>query len=151
MRVLVSGGAGYIGSHTALELLKAGYEVLIADNFSNSRPEVLRRLEMLAGQSIPFKECELCDAKQTEELFESADIDAVIHFAGLKAVGESVEKPLEYYSNNLISTINLLSSMKRRSIKSFVFSSSATVYGSPESVPIKEDLPLSATNPYGRT
>lgn len=151
MTVLVTGGAGYIGSHTVLALLEAGYQVVVADNFSNSKPEVLRRLSQLAGQQIPFVQADLCDTPSCEALFSSHSIDAVIHFAGLKAVGESVAKPLLYYSNNLISTLNLLESMRAHQVRNLVFSSSATVYGDPARVPITEDFPLSATNPYGRT
>ena len=151
MRILVTGGAGYIGSHTVLELLDAGYDVLIADNFVNSKPAALARLRTLASRPFDFEEVDFTDARQTESLFEQYQIDGVIHFAGLKAVGESVSKPLEYYRNNLSSTFNLLISMKKRNITRFVFSSSATVYGDPVSVPIREDFALSATNPYGRT
>ena len=151
MRILVTGGAGYIGSHTVLELLNAGYDVLIADNFVNSKPAVLKRLSALASRPFDFVEIDLTDAKATDALFARYPIDGVIHFAGLKAVGESVQKPLDYYSNNLVSTLNLLRSMKQHGITRFVFSSSATVYGDPVSVPIHEDFALSATNPYGRT
>ena len=151
MQVLVAGGAGYIGSHTVLCLLEAGYEVLIADNYINSKPAVLDRLKALSDKPFRFMECDLVDPAATERLFAGNHIDAVIHFAGLKAVGESVEKPLSYYHNNLFSTIHLLEAMKRHNVTRFVFSSSATVYGDPASVPIREDFPLSATNPYGRT
>ncbi|MDO4572231.1 MAG: UDP-glucose 4-epimerase GalE [Clostridia bacterium] len=151
MRILVTGGAGYIGSHTVLCLLDAGYEVLIADNFSNSKPAVLERLRELSSRPFGFVRCELTEPEETGALFAGEKIDAVIHFAGLKAVGESVEKPLEYYHNNLFSTINLLNAMRRHGVSRFVFSSSATVYGDPASVPIREDFPLSATNPYGQT
>ena len=151
MRVLVTGGAGYIGSHTVLSLLEAGYDVLIADNFINSKPAVLDRLKILSGKPFDFVECDLSDGSATDALFSRNDFDAVIHFAGLKAVGESVHKPLAYYHNNLFSTIHLLEAMNRRSITRFVFSSSATVYGDPENVPVAEDAPLSVTNPYGRT
>ncbi len=151
MRVLVTGGAGYIGSHTVLALAAAGYDVLIADNFSNSKPEAVRRICELAKKDIPFFETELCDEAAVEKLFSENQIDAIIHFAGLKAVGESVYKPVEYYKNNLGSTLNLLSAMKKYGVRNFVFSSSATVYGDPASVPIREDFPLSVTNPYGRT
>ncbi len=151
MRILVTGGAGYIGSHTVLELLGAGYDVLAVDNFVNSKPAVLQRLRELAPKPFSFLKCELTDAQAVEALFTENRIDAVVHFAGLKAVGESVEKPLEYYRNNLVSTLNLLFSMRSHGVKRFVFSSSATVYGDPASVPIREDFPLSATNPYGRT
>jgi UDP-glucose 4-epimerase len=151
MRILVTGGAGYIGSHTVLELLDAGYDVLIADNFVNSKPAALKRLRTLASKTFDFEEVDLTNAAATDVLFDRYQIDAVIHFAGLKAVGESVQKPLEYYRNNLSSTFNLLISMKRHGVEKFVFSSSATVYGDPVSVPIREDFALSATNPYGRT
>jgi len=151
MRILVTGGAGYIGSHTVLELLEAGYDVLVADNFVNSKPAALKRIRELAPRPFEFAECDLTRADATEALFCAHGIDAVVHFAGLKAVGESVQKPLEYYQNNLVSTLNLLFSMRRHGVSRFVFSSSATVYGDPASVPIREDFPLSATNPYGRT
>ena len=151
MRILVTGGAGYIGSHTTLELLNAGYDVVVADNFVNSKPAALERMRALAGKPFDFACCDLTDAAETEALFSRFSFDAVIHFAGLKAVGESVQKPLEYYQNNLVSTLNLLTSMRRHGVEQFVFSSSATVYGDPASVPIREDFPLSATNPYGRT
>ncbi len=151
MSILVSGGAGYIGSHTCVELIKAGYEIVVADNLSNSSEEAVRRVEKIVGQKIPFVKAELCNAQQVEKLFNDyPDIDSVIHFAGLKAVGESVKKPLEYYSNNLISTLYLLQAMRRHGVKNFVFSSSATVYGDPASVPIREDFPIGGTtNPYG--
>ena len=151
MRVLVTGGAGYIGSHTVLQLLDAGYDVVVADDFVNSKPAALDRMRALASRPFDFFECDLVDPARTEALFSAFDIEAVIHFAGLKAVGESVEKPLEYYRNNLISTLNLLSVMRAHHVTRFVFSSSATVYGDPASVPITEDFPLSVTNPYGRT
>lgn len=149
MRVLVTGGAGYIGSHTVLTLLQAGYEVLIYDNFSNSSKAVLDRLEELSGQAIPFVEGDIRDQGQLDALFQQYDIASVIHFAGLKAVGESVEKPIEYYDNNVSGTVTLLKAMKKAGVKSIVFSSSATVYGSNNSVPFTEDMPTSATNPYG--
>ncbi|HWQ98312.1 MAG TPA: UDP-glucose 4-epimerase GalE [Clostridia bacterium] len=151
MRILVTGGAGYIGSHTVLELLDAGYSVVIADNFVNSKPAALKRLRTLASKAFDFEEVDLTNAAETYALFARYQIDAVIHFAGLKAVGESVQKPLEYYRNNLTSTLNLLISMQKHGVEKFVFSSSATVYGDPVSVPIREDFALSATNPYGRT
>ena len=151
MRILVTGGAGYIGSHTVLELLDAGYDVLIADNFVNSKPAVLRRLAALASKPFDFEEVDLTDAAATDALFDQYAIDGVIHFAALKAVGESVQKPLEYFRNNLDSTLNLLFSMRTHGVKQIVFSSSATVYGDPVSVPIREDFALSVTNPYGRT
>ena len=151
MRILVTGGAGYIGSHTVLELLEAGYDVLIVDNFVNSKPAALNRLRQLTDKTFDFEEADLTDAAATNEIFSRYAIDAVIHFAGLKAVGESVQKPLAYYRNNLLSTLNLLIAMKEHGVTQFVFSSSATVYGDPVSVPIREDFALSATNPYGRT
>ena len=151
MRILVTGGAGYIGSHTVLELLDAGYDVLIVDNFVNSKPAVLKRLRALASKPFDFEELDLTDAEATDALFDRYSIDGVIHFAALKAVGESVQKPLEYFRNNLDSTLNLLFAMKNHGVKQIVFSSSATVYGDPVSVPIREDFALSVTNPYGRT
>ena len=153
MSVLVSGGAGYIGSHTCVELIRAGYDVIVADNLSNSCEESVRRVEQITGKTIPFFRVELCNLAEVEALFdEHPGIDAVIHFAGLKAVGESVAKPLEYYTNNLGSTLNLLNVMRKHGVKNFVFSSSATVYGDPETVPICEDFPTGGTtNPYGTT
>ncbi len=151
MSILVSGGAGYIGSHTCVELIQAGYEIVVADNLSNSCEEAVCRVEEITGKRIPFVQAELCHEDEVEALFtQYPDIDSVIHFAGLKAVGESVAKPLEYYSNNLISTLYLLQAMRRHGVKNFVFSSSATVYGDPASVPIQEDFPTGGTtNPYG--
>ena len=151
MKILVTGGAGYIGSHTVLELLDAGYDVLAADNFVNSKPAAVKRLRQLATRPFDFEETDLTNPEAALALFSRRKIDAVIHFAGLKAVGESVQKPLEYYRNNLFSTLNLLMAMKQNGVGRFVFSSSATVYGDPASVPIREDFPLSATNPYGQT
>ncbi|MEN6339405.1 MAG: UDP-glucose 4-epimerase GalE [Clostridiaceae bacterium] len=151
MRILVTGGAGYIGSHTVLELLGAGYDVLAVDNFINSKPVAVTRTLELAPRPFAFEQCELLDADAVDALFAKNKIDAVIHFAGLKAVGESVSKPLEYYQNNLVSTLNLLFAMRAHGVNQFVFSSSATVYGDPASVPVREDFPLSATNPYGQT
>ncbi len=151
MWILVTGGAGYIGSHTVLALLEAGYDVLIADSFVNSKPQAVERLRELACRPFEFVRCDLCDADATERLFAGRDIGAVVHFAGLKAVGESVGQPLRYYDNNLRSTRNVLASMRRHGVERFVFSSSATVYGDPKSVPIREDFPLTATNPYGWT
>lgn len=151
MQILVTGGAGYIGSHTVLELLDAGYDVVIADDFVNSKPAALDRVRSLASKPFHFAECDLTNAQATDDLFSRFHFDAIIHFAGLKAVGESVQKPLEYYQNNLVSTLNLLLSMKKHDVNQLVFSSSATVYGDPKSVPIREDFPLSVTNPYGRT
>ena len=151
MSILVSGGAGYIGSHTCVELLQAGYEIVVADNLDNSSEESLRRVEQITGKPVPFVKAELCNPHEVEALFTNyPGIDAVIHFAGLKSVGESVTKPLEYYSNNLGSTLTLLEAMRRHGVKNFVFSSSATVYGDPATVPIREDFPTGGTtNPYG--
>jgi len=153
MSILVSGGAGYIGSHTCVELIQAGYDIVVADNLVNSSEESIRRVEKIVGREIPFVKAELCDPDQVEALFAAhPDIDAVIHFAGLKAVGESVSKPLEYYTNNLVNTLVILGAMRRHNVKNFVFSSSATVYGDPASVPIREDFPTGGTtNPYGTT
>ncbi len=153
MSILVSGGAGYIGSHTCVELIQAGYDIVVADNLCNSSERSIRRVEKIVGRPVPFVKAELCDPEQVEALFrEHPGIDAVIHFAGLKAVGESVQKPLEYYTNNLVNTLTLLNAMRRHGVKNFVFSSSATVYGDPASVPIREDFPTGGTtNPYGTT
>ncbi len=151
MRVLVSGGAGYIGSHAVIQLIAAGHDVLIVDNFSNAKPTVINRLESITGERLPVHEFDLRDADRTEHLFAHEQIDAVIHFAGYKAVGESVEKPLEYYDNNLGSTFALIRAMARHTVTKLVFSSSATVYGESAPVPMKEDFPTSATNPYGWT
>ena len=146
MSILVSGGAGYIGSHTCVELLNAGYEIVVVDNLSNSCEESLRRVEKITGKTVPFVKADLCDPAATEAVFaQYPDISAVIHFAGLKAVGESVRKPLEYYTNNLVSTLVLLNTMRKHGVKNFVFSSSATVYGDPASVPIREDFPTGGT------
>ena len=151
--ILVSGGAGYIGSHTCVELIEAGYEIVVADNLINSSEEAVRRVEKITGKKVPFVKCELCDHVEVKELFRNyPNIDAVIHFAGLKAVGESVAKPLEYYTNNLVNTLMILNVMRDYGVKNFVFSSSATVYGDPASVPIREDFPTGGTtNPYGTT
>ncbi|TWE11328.1 UDP-glucose 4-epimerase GalE [Rudaeicoccus suwonensis] len=152
MRVLVSGGAGYIGSHTVLALLEHGHDVVIVDDFANSKPTVLGRLESLSGKHIPLHSFDLTDVDKTERLFDQEDIDAVIHFAGFKAVGESVAIPLEYYANNLGSTLSLCRAMARHDVGRLVFSSSATVYGDHAPVPYREDYqPLSAASPYGRT
>lgn len=152
MSILVSGGAGYIGSHTCIELIKAGYEVLVADSLVNASEEALARVAKIVGKEIPFIKIDLCDAQAVDNLFAThPEIESVIHFAALKAVGESVSKPLEYYTNNLVNTLNVLNSMRKYGVKNFVFSSSATVYGDPASVPITEDFPLSTTNPYGTT
>jgi UDP-glucose 4-epimerase len=149
--ILVTGGAGYIGSHTVLELLNADYKVTVVDNLMNSKEESLHRVSFLTGKEIEFVELDLLDKVHLFDLCETSNFDAVIHFAGLKAVGESVAIPLHYYENNLVSTLNLLEAMKKFDIRDIVFSSSATVYGDPASVPITEDFPLKATNPYGRT
>lgn len=151
MNILVTGGAGYIGSHTTLELLNAGHNVIVVDNLDNSSEESLRRVKELAGKDIVFYKTDLCNANALDEIFANHSIDAVIHFAGLKAVGESVEKPLHYYNNNLLSTVNLCEAMNKHGVKQLVFSSSATVYGDPESVPIDESAKIGATNPYGNT
>ena len=149
--ILVTGGAGYIGSHTCVELLDRGYEIAVLDNFVNSKPEVLDRIRTLTGKDFPFYEADLLDADAVEKVFTEQSIDAVIHFAGLKAVGESVAQPLRYYHNNITGTLNLCQAMQRHNVKRIIFSSSATVYGDPASVPIREDFPLSTTNPYGST
>lgn len=149
--ILVTGGAGYIGSHTVVELIKAGHSPVIVDNFSNSKPSVLDRLKRITGQDILFEQIDLCDQTALGAIFDKYDFQAVIHFAGYKAVGESVAKPLVYYQNNLVSTLNLCELMVKHGVHQFVFSSSATVYGDPATVPITEDMALQATNPYGRT
>lgn len=151
MAILVTGGAGYIGSHTCIELLHAGYEIVIVDNFVNSKPESLKRIRELAGKDFKFYEADLLDYDAVEKIFKENTIEAVIHFAGLKAVGESVSIPLRYYHNNITGTLILCDIMKKYGVGKIVFSSSATVYGVPETVPLREDFPLSATNPYGRT
>lgn len=151
MSILVTGGAGYIGSHTVIDLVENGYDPIIADNLCNSKFEAVKRVRELCGKEVKFYEYDLCDISLVRDIFSKEKIDAVIHFAGLKAVGESCEKPLEYFANNLGNTLNLLRVMREYGVKNFVFSSSATVYGQPKSVPIKEDFPLSVTNPYGRT
>ncbi|MFT4145000.1 MAG: UDP-glucose 4-epimerase GalE [Mobilitalea sp.] len=151
MAILVTGGAGYIGSHTCVELLNQGYEVVVVDNLSNSSEEALERVKKITGKNITFYKADLLDKEALEEIFDEEVIEGVIHFAGLKAVGESVQKPLEYYHNNITGTLILCEVMREHKVKNIVFSSSATVYGTPDSVPIKEDFPLSATNPYGYT
>ena len=149
--ILVTGGAGYIGSHTCVELLAAGHNLVVIDNFSNSKPAVLARVEQISGRQVPFMEVDIRDRGALRDVFRQHAIDAVIHFAGLKAVGESVSQPLRYYDNNISGSIALFEVMAESSVKTLVFSSSATVYGDPHSVPIREDFPLSATNPYGRS
>ncbi|MDO5502382.1 MAG: UDP-glucose 4-epimerase GalE [Actinomycetia bacterium] len=151
MRVLVSGGAGFIGSHTVVQLVAAGHDVVVVDSFANSKPSVVARIEALTGQPLQLHAFDLTDRDKTEALFADEPIDAVIHFAGFKAVGESVEKPLDYYENNIGTTISLLRAMERHGVDKLVFSSSATVYGADPPVPMQEDLPTSATNPYGWT
>ena len=151
MKILVTGGCGYIGSHTCVELLNGGYEVVVVDNFSNSKKDVVDKIKKITHKDFTFYEGDVCDKELMEKIFSLEKIDAVIHFAGYKAVGESVKKPLMYYRNNLDSTLTLCEVMSEHNVKKLVFSSSATVYGSPKSLPIKEDFPLSTTNPYGST
>lgn len=151
MAILVTGGAGYIGTHTCIELLNANYEIVVVDNFSNSKPEALKRVSELTGKSFKTYDVDLLDREGLEEVFNENHIEAVIHFAGLKAVGESVSIPLRYYHNNITGTLILCEVMKDNNVKNLVFSSSATVYGMAEEVPISEHFPLSATNPYGQT
>jgi UDP-glucose 4-epimerase len=150
-RILITGGAGYIGSHTCVELLNAGYDLLVIDNLINSKQEALRRVEKITDQTIAFRQIDIRDKPSLKNLFDEFKVDAVIHFAGLKAVGESVEKPLAYYDANFVGTVRLLEAMAEANVRELVFSSSATVYGDPHAVPIREDFPLSATNPYGRS
>lgn len=151
MKILVTGGTGYIGSHTVVELINNGYDVVVVDNFSNSKPIVLEKLKEITGEYIKFYELDICDKDKLKVVFEENNIDAVIHFAGYKAVGESVSKPLMYYRNNIDSTLTLLEVMEEYGVKKIVFSSSATVYGNPEKLPISENSKLSTTNPYGST
>ena len=152
MKVLVTGGAGYIGSHTCVELLNNNHEVIIVDNFYNSKPEVLDFIKQITNKDVKFYECDVCNLDDMEVIFKENKIDAIIHFAGYKAVGESVEKPIEYYTNNLNSTLVLTQLMKKYDCKDIIFSSSATVYGNPKTVPIEEDFDLGpTTNPYGTT
>ena len=151
MNILVTGGTGYIGSHTSVELLNAGYDIVVIDNLSNSKIEVVDKIKKITNKEFKFYEGDCCDKETLSKIFNENKIDAVIHFAGYKAVGESVAKPIMYYRNNLDSTLTLLEVMKENNCKKIVFSSSATVYGSPKSLPIKEDFPLSTTNPYGTT
>ncbi|SMO78954.1 UDP-glucose 4-epimerase GalE [Fodinibius sediminis] len=151
MNILVTGGAGYIGSHTVAELLSRGDEVIVVDNLSNSKETALQRVQEITGRSLTFYKADLLDKQALDNIFTNHDIDAVIHFAGYKAVGESVSKPLSYYHNNVTGTLYLCEIMQKYGVSELVFSSSATVYGDPHTVPIKEDFPVTATNPYGRT
>ncbi len=151
MTVLVTGGAGYIGSHTCLELLQTGQDVLVLDNLANSSEEPLRRVQEITGKHLDFVEGDIRDTELLDKLFSQRQIDSVVHFAGLKAVGESTQIPLDYYENNVWGSVNLLQAMQRAGVCKFVFSSSATVYGDPHTVPILENFPLKVTNPYGRT
>lgn len=151
MKILVTGGTGYIGSHTCVELLQKGYEVVVFDNLYNSKIDVVDKIEKITGKKITFYKADMLDKESMRPVFAEHTFDAVIHFAGLKAVGESVERPLLYYKNNIAGTINLCEMMNEYGCKKIIFSSSATVYGSPETVPITEDFPLSTTNPYGST
>ena len=151
MAILVTGGAGYIGSHTVVQLLETNKKVVVVDNFCNSHPEVLKRIKTLTGKSVTFVEGDLNDSGLVEQVFSQYNIESVIHFAGFKAVGESVAKPLMYYQNNINTLLNVAHAMQNHGCKQLVFSSSATVYGDPEVVPITEESPLSATNPYGQT
>ncbi len=151
MAILVTGGAGFIGSHACVELLNEGYDIVVCDNFMNSKPCVLDKIKKITGKDFTFYEADILDKCAMDKIFSENKIDAVIHFAGLKAVGESVAQPIRYYHNNITGTLVLLDAMKRANVKKIVFSSSATVYGNPETVPIREDFPLSTTNPYGAT
>mgnify|MGYP000487219189 FL=1 len=151
MKILLTGGAGFIGSHTCIELIKAGHEAVIADDLSNSKPAVLERLKELTGKDIPFYNIDVADKEKVDHMFAKESFDAVIHFAGFKAVGESVAKPLMYYRNNLDTTLTLLETMAKYNVSNFVFSSSATVYGVPERVPLAEGMKTACTNPYGWT
>ncbi|WP_288842938.1 UDP-glucose 4-epimerase GalE [uncultured Deefgea sp.] len=151
MYILLTGGAGYIGSHTYIELVKAGFKPVILDNFNNAKPEVLERLQTITGQAIEWVKADVRDRAALDAVFARWSFSAVVHFAGWKAVGESVAKPLAYYDNNVVGSLRLLDAMKAANVKNLVFSSSATVYGDPHAVPILEDFPLSATNPYGRS
>lgn len=151
MNILLAGGAGYIGSHTAVELIKRGDSVIIVDDLSNSKEEALRRVEKITGTKIPFYKCDVADKDAMEKVFSENKIDSVVHFAGFKAVGESVSKPIMYYRNNINTTLTLLEVMAENNVNSIIFSSSATVYGVPERVPLTEDMKTSCTNPYGWT
>ncbi len=151
MAILVTGGAGYIGSHTCIELLNAGEEIVVMDNFYNSKPKAVELIKEISGKDFKFYEADMCDETAMEKIFAENEIECVIHFAGYKAVGESVREPLMYFKNNLGGTFVLLETMKKHNCKKLIFSSSATVYGIPETVPVDETFPLSAINPYGRT
>ncbi len=151
MAILVAGGAGYIGSHTCVELLDAGYDIIVVDNYYNSCPEALNRVKKITGKDFRFYECDILDREGMDKIFSENEVDAVIHFAGYKAVGESVKEPLKYFHNNIEGTVALCEVMEKHNCRKIVFSSSATVYGMPKEVPIREDFPLSVTNPYGRT
>ena len=151
MKILVTGGCGFIGSHTCCELLDNNYEVVVIDNLSNSKEDVIDKIKKITNKDLKFYKGDLCDKELVDNIFKNENIDAVIHFAGLKAVGESVKKPLLYYRNNIDSTLTLLEVMNKYNCKKLVFSSSATVYGNPKTLPIKEDFPLQTTNPYGST
>lgn len=151
MAILITGGAGFIATHTMVEMLEAGYDIVAFDNFDNSKPEALERVKKITGKTFKFYEADMLDIAALDKIFDENEIEAVIHFAGLKAVGESVAQPIRYYNNNITGTLNLLKSMDAHGVKKIVFSSSATVYGKPETVPIKEDFPLKTSNPYGET
>ena len=151
MKILVTGGAGYIGSHTCVELLNSGYDIVVLDNLDNSSEKSLERVKELTGKDFPFYKTDLLDYEGTEKVFKEQKFDSVIHFAGLKAVGESTQLPIKYYHNNITGTLNLVDIMQKYGVLNIVFSSSATVYGVPKTVPITEDFPTSTTNPYGST
>ncbi len=152
MAILVTGGAGYIGSHTCIELLNEGYEIVVVDNLYNSSEKALERVEQITGKKVKFYKADILDKEAMNEIFDKEEIDSVIHFAGLKAVGESVQKPLEYYHNNITGTFNLCDVMRKHGVKNIIFSSSATVYGDPAFIPITEECPKGQiTNPYGQT
>ena len=151
MNILLTGGAGFIGTHTCVELLSCGHDVIIADNFYNSSPEAVRRVEEISGRQVKVYDIDVCDPEKVDAVFSENKIDAIIHFAAYKAVGESVAKPLEYYRNNLDCTLTVCEAMKRHGVKRFIFSSSATVYGIPDHMPLDESMPTSCTNPYGWT
>lgn len=149
--ILVTGAAGYIGSHTCVSLLNAGYDIVAIDNFANSKPEALSRVQEITGKTFSIHSVDMLNQEDLDAVFAESNIEAVVHFAGLKAVGESVAQPLRYYENNLVSTINLCKSMQKHGVKKIVFSSSATVYGAQEQVPLREDMPIAPVNPYGQT